>query len=163
MIPVIIHEVGHSLDLSGAYISKPISSSANFWNNYNQDSNVPDNYAQTNMIENVAQNTVVSMYNEHVPGQFGGLEPSWGNIFHQYATMITEAREAGQGNSIYWQGKSGTCSRRLAPSQPIAVSGMQQAKTGGVKPFVKLSANVTELNTNRKTSKEKFSGCSLKW
>ena len=165
MIAVIVHEVGHSLDLSGAYISKPMSSGDNFWNNYDQDTNVPDNYAQTNMIENVAQNTVVAVYNENVHGKFASVEPNYNAIFHQYATMITEARDAGEGNMIYWQGKTGTCKQRLAPSTPVAVSGMAKVRVagGGVEPFTKLSENVTVLETGRKTLEEKFSNCTLTW
>ncbi|KAH8891452.1 putative conidiation-specific protein, partial [Thozetella sp. PMI_491] len=113
MVTTIVHETGHSLDLSGAYADKSLSDSDNWWNNYDQDTHVPDPYAQSNMIEDVAQNTVVALYNENVPGGFGGIEPGWQSIFHQYATLITEAREAGDGNSILVPGQAQTCSHRL--------------------------------------------------
>lgn len=69
-LTVFIHEPGCSLDLLGAYKDKPLSSSSNWIDNYNQDTNVPDPYAQTNQIENVAQNTVVGTFNENMPGGF---------------------------------------------------------------------------------------------
>ncbi|KAL8634692.1 MAG: hypothetical protein Q9228_007727 [Teloschistes exilis] len=94
-LTVFIHESGHSLDLLGAYADKPLSSSANWLNNYNQDTAVPDPYAQTNQVENVAQNTVVDSYNLNVPGLFAGVEPGWQQIFHQFATVQTEQRNAG--------------------------------------------------------------------
>ncbi|THC94808.1 hypothetical protein EYZ11_005715 [Aspergillus tanneri] len=47
---VAIHETGHSLDLLKAY-GEVLSSSQTWIDNYNQDSNVPDNYAQSSQIE----------------------------------------------------------------------------------------------------------------
>lgn len=65
---VAIHETGHSLDLLGAYgeqlsgtevlekmcwVSQANSyaASQDWLDNYNQDPNVPDDYAQTNQVE----------------------------------------------------------------------------------------------------------------
>ncbi|KAL8750780.1 MAG: hypothetical protein Q9199_006851 [Rusavskia elegans] len=112
-LTVFIHESGHSLDLLGAYADKPLSASTNWLNNYNQDTNVPDPYAQTNQVENVAQNTVVDSFNLNVPGNFGGVEPGWQKIFHQYATVQTEQRNAGD---LLVPG--GTCTSRLTNSAP---------------------------------------------
>jgi len=92
---VFIHETGHSLDFLGAYDDKPLSTSANWLQNYAQDTNVPDPYAGTNQAENVAQNTVVACFNEVVPGGFGTVEKDWGKVFHQFATVQTEAVNAG--------------------------------------------------------------------
>ena len=117
-INVYLHESGHSLDLLGAYADKPLSSSDNWINNYNQDEDVPDPYSQTNQVENVAQNTVVTSYERNVPGGFTGLNPDSGKIFHQWATVDTEQREAG--NLLI---PGGQCTSRLADSDPVPVSG----------------------------------------
>ncbi|KAL8650991.1 MAG: hypothetical protein Q9226_004916 [Calogaya cf. arnoldii] len=113
-LTVFLHESAHSLDLLGAYPDKPLSSSDNWLNNYNQDSHVPDPYAQTNQVENVAQNTVVDAYNLNVPGDFAGVEPEWQKIFHQYATIQTAQRDAG--NLLV---PGGTCTSRLTNGAPV--------------------------------------------
>ncbi|KUL82758.1 hypothetical protein ZTR_10898 [Talaromyces verruculosus] len=64
---VAIHETEHSPDLLGAY-GERLSASQDWIDNYNQDPNVPEDYAQTNQIK-----------------------PSWNNIFHQYATLQWKA------------------------------------------------------------------------
>lgn len=124
-VSVFIHEAGHSLDFQQAFVDTPLSTSANWINNYNQDSAVPDPYAQTNQAENVAQNIVVSTFNENVPGKFIGVEPNAAKIFHQYATVITEARNAG--NLIT---AGGTCTRRLANSGAVYIGGRRMKKRG---------------------------------
>lgn len=114
---VAVHETGHSLDLLGAYPDTGASSlsGSQLWiDNYNMDSNVPDNYARTNQVENVAQNTVVSVYDKNVPNGFGGAQPNWNNIFHQYATLQSKA-----GNQIL---PGGTCDRKLVNSAPVPMS-----------------------------------------
>ncbi|KAF1970266.1 hypothetical protein BU23DRAFT_367058, partial [Bimuria novae-zelandiae CBS 107.79] len=87
MTPVIIHETGHSLDLSGAYVDKPLSFSDKYFSELAQDSHVPDSYSSTNAIENVAQNTVVAVFNENYPGGFGAVEPEYLSVSHQYFTL----------------------------------------------------------------------------
>ena len=121
---VYLHELAHSLDLLGAFKDKPLSSSSNWSKNYNKDSNVPDPYAQTNQVENVAQNTVVTAYERNVPGGFWGIQPNADRIFYQYATVDTEQREAGK-----LLVKGGTCTSRLANSSPVPVSGSASAAT----------------------------------
>ncbi|KAL9595398.1 MAG: hypothetical protein Q9219_006473 [cf. Caloplaca sp. 3 TL-2023] len=119
-VNVHIHEAAHSLDLIGAfYPDKPLSSSVKWANEYAQDSAVPDPYAQTNQIENVAQNTVVTAYERNVPGGFFGLNPDAGKIFHQFATVDTEQREAAPPNLLV---KGGACTGRLANSNPVPVA-----------------------------------------
>ncbi|KAH7120032.1 hypothetical protein B0J11DRAFT_492204 [Dendryphion nanum] len=185
MIPVIIHEVAHSLDRSGAYRTSPVSSSEGFWNAYNRDTHVPDNYARTNMIENVAQNTVIAMYNENVPGGISTREPNARAIQNQYFEMINQARNAGQGNSLYNRGKSGQCTRRLPNRNWIYIGSKKRhvkgprGETGPIvtmigennfdgtpvtKPVnLTLADGIIELNTGRKTEAEKHTKCDLHW
>ncbi|KAL8991624.1 MAG: hypothetical protein Q9169_007808, partial [Polycauliona sp. 2 TL-2023] len=73
---------------------------AKWTNEYNQDSAVPDPYAQTNQVENVAQNTAVTTYERNVPGGFFGLNPNANRIFHQYATVDTQQRETSPPNLL---------------------------------------------------------------
>ena len=141
-LTVFIHETSHSLDLLGAYADKPLSSSQNWINNYNQDSNVPDPYAQTNQVENVAQNSVVDAFNLNVPNGFASVEPKWQNIFHQYATIQTEQRNAG--NLLV---PGGTCTQRLTNSAPVSQTSSkrwlpQKRVVLGPKPDVSLAPGI---------------------
>ncbi|KAL8965677.1 MAG: hypothetical protein Q9183_003738 [Haloplaca sp. 2 TL-2023] len=125
-LEVLLHEAAHSLDGQGAYSShdgESISSSANWIENYNKDSNVPDGYAQSNQVENTAQNTVIAAYNVMVPGGLGSLDVQWGKIFHQYATVQTWQRESG--NLLVHGGKCGT---RLPISESVLKDGSDQKR-----------------------------------
>ncbi|KAI9874913.1 MAG: hypothetical protein M1830_009135 [Pleopsidium flavum] len=139
---VFVHESGHSLDLLGAYADSPLSSSTKWINEYNQDSAVPDPYAQSNQVENVAQNTVVASFNENVAGGFATVEPDWGNIFHQFATIITEAKNAG---GLLNPEEKAACTHRLTNSAPVSQSSssriMARSLVGDM-PDVSLSGDV---------------------
>lgn len=164
-MPVVVHETGHSLDLSGAYTDKPMSSSDRWWDNYNQDSNVPDTYSQSNAIEDVAQNTVVAVFNENVPGGFASIEPDYEKISHQYYTLISEAIDVGQGNNLFKPGQSAQCTHRMPPSKPVPVGGSKARSVHqrrGAAPVVGLSNNVTEIVTGREGAKKR-SDCALRW
>ncbi|KAL8936442.1 MAG: hypothetical protein Q9216_004928 [Gyalolechia sp. 2 TL-2023] len=143
-----VHEAAHSLDLLNAYKDKPLSSSAKWISEYNQDSAVPDPYAQTNQIENVAQNTVVTTYERNVPGGFFGLNPNANKIFHQFATVDTEQREAGR---LLIPG--GMCTSRLQNSNPVPISGAKVTTQAAGAPDVALPAGIAmiagvDFNTN---------------
>ncbi|EEA25516.1 hypothetical protein TMatcc_006255 [Talaromyces marneffei ATCC 18224] len=139
---VAIHETGHSLDLLGAY-GEQLSASQDWLDNYNQDPNVPDDYAQTNQVENVAQNTVISVYDKVVPGGFGSAQPSWNNIFHQYATLQWKA-----GSQIL---PGGTCDRHLINSETVSTSNSAAAAAmvnGPKKPDTSFKGNYTNIVTD---------------
>ncbi|KAH8692279.1 putative conidiation-specific protein [Talaromyces proteolyticus] len=138
IMDVAIHETGHSLDLLGAY-GDQLSSSQDWLDNYNQDSNVPDNYAQTNQIENVEQNTVVSVYDKVVPGGFGSAQPNWNNIFHQYATLQGKA-----GDQII---PGGSCDRHLVNSETVSTSDSAAAAMVDAvdKPVTSFKGNYTKI------------------
>ncbi|KAL8685096.1 MAG: hypothetical protein Q9218_007980 [Villophora microphyllina] len=139
-INVYIHESAHSLDLLGAYKDKPLSSSQKWLSEYAQDADVPDPYSQTNQIENVAQNTVVTTYERNVPGGFFGLNSNAMKIFHQYATVDTEQREAGT-----LLVKGGSCTLRLANSSPVPVAGTALRVAAAAQPNVALLAGITVM------------------
>ena len=176
MINVMIHETGHSLDLNGAYADKSLSNSDNWyasqathkkgkkltyrWNNYDQDSDVPDPYSQTNAIEDVAQITVVSAFNLNVPGGIGTVEKNKQKIFHQYATLETEARNAGKGNSILMPGENQKCTHRLPASKPVPKGNTDDSSLGD-KPDVSLSPGITPIDTSSR--KDKLTDCTIEY
>ncbi|KAL8957758.1 MAG: hypothetical protein Q9183_005975 [Haloplaca sp. 2 TL-2023] len=141
-----LHEAAHSLDLQHAYKDKPLHSSSKWLSEYAQDSKVPDPYAQTNQIENVAQNTVITAYERNVPNGFHGINKHSDSIFHQWATVDTEQREAGK---LLVPG--GKCGSRLKNSDSVRISGTamriqaQIKKLLDEKPDVSLSAETEVL------------------
>ena len=119
---VYLHESAHSLDLLNAYGPTSLSGSGYWSDQYDQDEDVPDPYSQSNQVENVAQNTVVTSYERNVPGGFTGLNPDAGKIFHQWATVDTQQRNAGK---LLIPG--GSCTSRLADSDPVLVGGSKRS------------------------------------
>ncbi|KAF2104712.1 hypothetical protein NA57DRAFT_70919 [Rhizodiscina lignyota] len=165
MANVIVHETAHSLDLNGAYSDNPLSSSDNWWNNYDQDSNVPDPYATSNAIECVAQATVVAFFNENITGGFESVEPNHDKISHQYTTIIAEALSAGQGNSIFLVGQNVPATHRLPNSDPVpmvdAPAGSLSLVGLGEPPDVTIKGDVTLVDTSHRA--DPHSGCTLTW
>ncbi|PVI06799.1 hypothetical protein DM02DRAFT_609590 [Periconia macrospinosa] len=163
MFPVILHETGHALDLEGAYNGEPLSSSDNFWNNYDQDSAVSDPYAATSMIENVAQNTVIAVFNENVEGQFAGVEKRSKDIFHQYATVIDRAIAYGKGNNFFKPGQNVKCTQRMPPSAGVAVDGRRRdLQDRREAPRVGLGEGIEPI-LSRRHGGERLSNCSITW
>ena len=117
-----IHEVGHSLDRT-AYRDGLLSSSAKWRAAYEQDCEVPDEYAATNFLEDVAQNTVIAAYDLNVPGGLGTLKADWANISHQYELIKTEQAVASTGNLLV---PGGECVYRLANSPAVRISGQKE-------------------------------------
>ena len=113
-VAVLVHETGHSLDLLGAYSIDHLSTSQNWTDAMAKDSKVPDGYAQSNVREDVAQNTVVAAFDINVPGGFGKIQPKAGEIWNQYFLIEKEASIAG--NLLNPGGK---CGRRLTNSPPV--------------------------------------------
>lgn len=145
-----IHEAAHSLDRLNIYPEKPLSDSGKWWYEYNLDSAVPDPYAQSNQIENVAQNTVVTMYERNVPGGFFGLNPDANRIYHQFATVDTQQREASPGNLLV---RGGYCTVRLINSNPVLISSSARLQSVAAPPSVALppglgTIKAVAFNTN---------------
>ncbi|KAL8718416.1 MAG: hypothetical protein Q9225_004444 [Loekoesia sp. 1 TL-2023] len=160
LLTLYLHETAHSLDFHDAYNGGQLSNSQNWIDNYNQDPNVPDPYAQSNAVEDVAQNTVIAAYNVQVPGGYGGIEPQANNIFHQYATVQTWQRESG--NLLV---PGGTCGRRLDNSETVPVDdGGSKLRRGvrarGEKPDTSLGEGIEVIER-----KEFHTGdsCSRTW
>jgi hypothetical protein len=132
-ITVFVHEIGHSLD------SHAFDPSYGVPSNYNLDSAVTDDYAQSSQQENFAQETVVSVFDKVVPGGIGTIQPNWQAIFHQYATL-----QGYIGDTIL---PGGTCVNRLTDSQPVPMTGSAKFRRSnlGPKPTVSLSPDVKEI------------------
>ncbi|KAL2815859.1 hypothetical protein BDW59DRAFT_166594 [Aspergillus cavernicola] len=112
-VDVMIHEAAHGLDGFAAF-GEPLSTSETFLAAYDADTHVPDNYAQSSQAENVAQNTVVAVYDRNVPGGFPGVQPDYKGIFNQYTTIQDFA-----GDALI---PGGTCNRHLENSEIVAMS-----------------------------------------
>ena len=126
-----MHEVGHSLD-AHAYPGSSLSCSPKWQAAYDQDSKVPDNYARTNFVEDVAQNTVIAAYDLNVPnGGLGTIQQDWHSIHNQYELVKKE--QAAAGDLLKPGGK---CTQRLNNSQPVKMSKARRAVVrSGVLPL----------------------------
>ena len=115
---ILLHEVGHALDWGNAYADKSLSALQNWKNAYDQDSKVPDYYAQTNFAEDLAQNTVVAAFDVNVPGGLATLSGNidWSSIHHQYELISKEQGDAG---GLLKPG--GTCTKRMENSKLVQV------------------------------------------
>ncbi|KAI4192277.1 MAG: hypothetical protein LQ350_008677 [Teloschistes chrysophthalmus] len=155
-IAVFIHEAGHCIDLNGGYAGRILSSSQDWDDAINADSNVPDPYSGTNMVEDVAQNTVLAVYDVVVPGGYGVLEPNWRNVYHQYGTLKQWADDSGK-----LLQPEGQCRWRSANSETVAANGsgagkrrMRMAREQLMgKPDVSLKEGIEELPTKHFSTK----------
>ncbi|KAL8920870.1 MAG: hypothetical protein Q9208_006042 [Pyrenodesmia sp. 3 TL-2023] len=129
ILTVYLHETGHSLDLQDAFNGGQLSSSKKWWDEYNQDPNIPDPYAGSNAIEDVAQNIVIAAYDTVVPGGYAAIEPRAGDIFRQYATVIAWQHEAG--DLLVPRGEQ--CRHRLENSETVPVDGGRSRLRRGVR------------------------------
>ena len=129
---------------------------------------MPDSYASTNSVEDVAQNTVVAVFNENVEGGFAGIEPGYESVNHQYYTLIDQAIRVGQGNNLFKPGMNAECTHRMPPSKPVNLDGSEVSgakrsmrRGKGAAPVMGLSEKVTPIITRREG--EKRSDCALRW
>ncbi|KAL4972662.1 hypothetical protein BDW66DRAFT_143734 [Aspergillus desertorum] len=135
-VDVMIHESAHGLDGFAAFgesfscilpfASKYTSilgkqeilirllASDGFLAAYDADTHVPDDYARSSQAENVAQNTVVAVYDKNVPGGFPGVQEQYTTILNQYSYIQDKARDALL--------PGGTCDRHLENSETVVLS-----------------------------------------
>ncbi|CBF89557.1 hypothetical protein AN0402.2 [Aspergillus nidulans FGSC A4] len=112
-VDVMIHESAHGLDGFAAF-GENLSSSDGFLAAYDADTHVPDNYARSSQAENVAQNTVVAVYDKNVPGGFPGVQEQYTAILNQYSYIQDKA-----GDALV---PGGTCDRHLENSEIVVLS-----------------------------------------
>lgn len=135
---VFVHEVGHSLDLLGGLTSDGSALSAGdaFQNAVAADANVPDNYAGTNYIEDMAQNIVVSVYDKNVPNGFCGVQSNCAAIQNQYTTV-----EGAAGSQIV---PGGQCDRHLQDSATVCAAASRMMARGHP-GYVEFAGNYTNI------------------
>ena len=124
LLYIILHEVGHALDNS-AYGVEHLSATKEWADEYYQDSRVPDEYAQNNPDEDLAQTTLVAAYDLNVPGGLGSLQGDydWSSIRHQYEFIKKRQAEAG-GLLI----PGGTCISRVRNSEAVPITAIETRK-----------------------------------
>ncbi|KAL2868793.1 uncharacterized protein BJX67DRAFT_349204 [Aspergillus lucknowensis] len=157
-VDVVIHESGHNLDGFAAF-GENISTGEAFLAAYDADTHVPDEYARSSQAENVAQNTVVAVYDSNVPGGFPGIQPDYEAILNQYSHIKEIA-----GDALL---PGGTCDRHLENSESVPTGAGNTTMTSsrlfrkglGRKPDVRLTGvynNVVKVFTPFGTGKEAF-------
>ncbi|KAL8868267.1 MAG: hypothetical protein Q9174_005100 [Haloplaca sp. 1 TL-2023] len=112
-VATIIHEVGHSLD-KFAY-GEQLSFSSDWRNKANKDKSVPNAYAASSAIEDVAESSIVATYNMLVPGGFPSIESRWKEVRNQYETVQTWQRV--KADNVMRPG--GSCRKRFKNSDPV--------------------------------------------
>ena len=80
---------------------------------------MPDAYAGTNFLEDVAQNTVIATYDLVVPGGLGNMREDWHSIQHQYELIKREQADALTTNLLV---PGGQCVYRVANSKAVRIS-----------------------------------------
>ncbi|KAJ4155824.1 hypothetical protein LMH87_001051 [Akanthomyces muscarius] len=105
MISVLVHETAHSTNMGGF----PGDNFQSLWDGYQQDQGVPDNYAKSNMIENLAQVTVVSVFDENVPGGIQAVDPNWWKMQNQLRAMQKYGRLGGSTTTLHVPGQDKAC------------------------------------------------------
>ncbi|KAL4884501.1 hypothetical protein BJY04DRAFT_182616 [Aspergillus karnatakaensis] len=124
-VDVMIHEAAHGLDGFAAF-GENLSTSQKFLDAYNADTHVPDDYARSSQAENVAQNTVVAVYDRNVPGGFPGVQPEYEGILNQYTVI----KDLG-GDALI---PGGTCDRHLENSETVSTTANSRLFRKGEKP-----------------------------
>ena len=106
-----------------------LSASKEWIDAYNLDTAVPDGYAHSKMVEDVAQVSVVAAFDLNVPEGFRGAEPQWKSVKHQVGIVETKQREAG-GLLI----PGGRCVGRFPSSHPVlgGATGSMNDTTGAL-------------------------------
>lgn len=112
-VATIIHEVGHSLD-KFAY-DEQLSFSSDWVDKTSKDKSVPNTYAGSSAIEDVAESSIVATYNMLVPGGFPKIESRWVEVRNQYETVQTWQRE--KANTVMRPG--GSCRKRFKNSATV--------------------------------------------
>lgn len=83
--------------------------------------------------------------------------------YSQYATIITQARNAGRGNSMLLPGQNATCVHRMPNSEPVSVNTSARVfNWGRPKPNVSLSSHVKAIQVP-KGHRRGPTNCTIHW
>ncbi|KAL8375845.1 hypothetical protein RB595_007120 [Gaeumannomyces hyphopodioides] len=117
-IGVYLHEVAHTVDFGSGYaVSAQLHSDPVWLKAYNADSAVPDNYARTNQVENIAQFPGLALFDQLVSGGVRSIEPNVARIANQLATLKDQAARGDYGGDVL--GQRNSCSARYANSAAV--------------------------------------------
>lgn len=103
MISLLLHEAGHST------VPNPDDGYKALFDAYDKDSGVPDDYAQTNMAENLAQLTVVTVFDLNVPGGLQGANNNAWKMQNQVNAMKMYGNKYGTRTSLHIPGQNEAC------------------------------------------------------
>lgn len=103
MISVLIHESAHST------VPNPDDGYRELFDAYDQDVGVPDDYAQTNMAENLAQVTVITVFDLNVPGGIPSVDGDWWKMKNQINAMKKYGTIYGTSTSLHIPGQNQAC------------------------------------------------------
>lgn len=109
MISVLLHETAHST-MQGGF---PNDNFNDLFSGYDKDVGVPDSYAQTNMIENLAQVTVVTIFDLNVPGGIAKVDPDSWKMQNQINAMKKYGKMGGSTTSLHIPGQDKPCVRHF--------------------------------------------------
>ncbi|TLD08452.1 uncharacterized protein PgNI_07194 [Pyricularia grisea] len=120
-VGVYLHEVAHTVDFGSGYAVQGQLAANQIWlNAYANDSAVPDAYARSSQVENVAQFPGLALFDRLVPGGARTIESSVGRIARQMATLKDQARRGDYGGRLLGQRES--CSARFPNSRPVVAT-----------------------------------------
>ncbi|KAI4594611.1 hypothetical protein KJ359_007699 [Pestalotiopsis sp. 9143b] len=124
-VQLLLHEMTHNADGAHAY-KTPGTSVSDVWSDaYNQDSAVPDNYAQTSQQENFAQFTGLAVYSRMTNRQLLTDQTDLWKIVNQLDTMFDEGDNGQNGGRMFDYDKGLNCSFRSANSAPVRVASVE--------------------------------------
>lgn len=118
----VLHETAHCLDFLGAYKDYPInfSTSQAWMDAVGKDSKVPSVYASGSFREDLAESTLVAVFDRNVPGEIMKVKKYWQSIRSQYAIIQRQL-----GDKLM---PGGTCSMRFIDSVAVRDNSTDAAK-----------------------------------
>ncbi|KAJ6788841.1 hypothetical protein PWT90_10527 [Aphanocladium album] len=115
-MPILLHEMSHSMDWHALSGYGDTFSSSGIWSNtYYRDSYTPSEYGRNNWMEDFAEAGKCGVADANLYGGFGSVTSWWTTIQNQYKTY-----EQYFGSFIK---QGGSCTRRFSNSAPVPMNG----------------------------------------
>lgn len=122
-----IHEVTHCVDGGhGFKVNSGLSESKVWLDAYEKDSAVPDNYAQSNQAENVAQFPQIILTDLYVPGGSVALEENIDRVANQVRVAKEQGDNSPAKKSPDMYGQDGTCTHRYEVGKLVNKDGTEE-------------------------------------
>jgi len=127
VLSTLVHEIGHNLDARAYNVSGRFSRTPLWLSQVENDTAVVNIYGNQDAYENHAEETVVAVYDNNVPGGIREVIPhSWQQIEHQFTTI-----QSLLGDTLV---PGGVCFRRFPNTDPITVASGSIRIAGGLGP-----------------------------